>query len=846
MKKKIAGFVGATRALFVALAVSSPAVSFARDVKISLSHPKDGMEDVRKASFLGRDGKWKEGEAFIASLKARPHDGRNVEERQSVDMAEFGLFRTAKKARARRIKALKAAYDKGPSTFWGWAAWHYLKAEGVDLPMPERDPLRGLGEFGDGVVNLDVKMLEPSGLESKGSAAKLLAKAASEIPAVFRPEDFKKGSQTRRAILRARLVELCGEDAVDSVLGMKDGAALFARIWKDDDVLEDFLLSGPVFDAPVALEVLMTIFLNDGKDQWTRTGMGRKVAVAVAVNARGGKDFNMTLQIRHFAAFRRIGVWGRFHKDAQSHECSDWRFVVRYARDPGDTLYLNTRRFLNRYTRNIMFGVPYRFKNCFAVSKWARNDECMKPWTASEWPRQYIRSRVGGVCTEQAMYAALLCNAHGLMAERAGQPGHCCWLLKRGGQPWRIYAGVRPYTQGVFVFWGKGFQAIASVDRAFADRAAHDESELLRFASEHEAKKNGPRGHAGDLARKAALRCPYNIPAWRAYTDSLKKRGASAEEWKAYLAELYAGAPEGRLLTWNFVHEALDALESLKVGRAELAMETARAFKALPQPASWIAEEMNFRKDALGRALKRFGADKDLKMKIVVAALDANENSPAYLPQIFSVAFSEFAKDEARRGQFIALVARYAGGDDSKIDWRRLYRKSGALDGAPQFRMMARLRDELDPPKSFDAAPRRDFGAAFVGDAYLSVSSSGKGDAPEDRSRVCDLSSVAPERKFLLETKAEKSPWAVAELPGDVEIAGLRAEGELAGAKAAFSPDGKEWDEPRSFENAGGVFRIDLGDDRKLAKYVKIFLPGGDAPRPLRLRKFLVYGKTIY
>ena len=834
-----------------AFATPVPAL-FARDVKTNLPHrPSDGMKDVRTASSFGRDGKWKEGAEFVAKLRAIPAKGRNIEERQSVDMAEFALYRTNGKERERAIKALKAAYDAGPSTFWGWAAWHYLGEFGVSVPKPKQDPLRGLGKFGDGVVNMKVRFLEPAAGRKimAGAAAKLLAKEAPLVPANPTVADFAEGSPARRAMLRTRLVEICTPAKIDEMLSMKGAEARFAKIWNDDRVLGDFLLSGPVFDGPAAIETLMTLYLNDEKERWSDSDTGRRATVAVAINSRrddGGK-VDMESTVRHWAAFRRIGEWDRFEAEAKKHDCREWRFVVRHPRDPGDTLYLNTRNFPKRYVHNTIFNVPYRKRNCFDVSKWAKNGEFMKPWTASGLPFQYLRTRVGGVCTEQSMWAALCANAHGLMAERAGQPGHCCWLLRRNKGDWRIYSNIRPYTAGVFLLWGKGFQYVVSTERAFADRKAHDESELLRFLADGGVARSGNGSRRSELIKMAAMRCPYNFPAWREYTDDMKKRGAKKEEWTAYLDTLLEKMPDGRLVTWDFVHEALDALAALGLDKNSLAKETARAFKALPQPKSWIAEEMNFRRDALGRELRRFGSRKDLKMKILVAALDANANSPIYLSHIFSCAFDQFARDEKAKKEFAALVAKFAnGGDSAKIDWRNLYKRTKCLEDKAAYRMMASLRNEIDPaPAGGDAPPREDYGARLVsGDAYLTLSSSGKGNAIEDYPRVGDLSGVPKGRKFLVFTKDEPGQWAQLELRGDAILSGVTVSGDVGPAAVMLSMDGKEWMEVARIGGDGG--RVDLGGTDRKAKFVRLVSLPEAGRRQMKIAKFLIYGKTLY
>jgi len=604
--------IGALAALSLSAAA---ALSACGDV---LPHkPKDGMGDVRTASEFGEAGKWDDGRKFIAELRARPADGLNLEERQSIDMAEFALLRhdlAANKPRA--VECLRSVYDAGCTSFWGWAAYSYLKEYGEDVAEPQKDPLRGVGAFGDGVVNMEPKRLAFADRTADGPAAAAWPASATNVADIVGADDLKPGSPVRRAILRRRLVETCGGDKIGAMLGAEGGAALFARLWDDDATLEDFLLSGPVFDAPLALETLMTLFLNDETNRWSRTEIGRRATVAVAINARPGDDMAGT--VRHWAAFRRIGEVGGFVKEAAKRDCREWRFIVQRPEDAAETLYLNTmRRFPTRRYGRLLKDVPYRKKNCFGVGKWAKDDEYMRPWTASGWPRLYLRSRVGGVCVEQSAWAARAANSQGIMAQTAYQPSrkatatkprapaHRCWLHRDEDGAWRISNNARPQTGGKFTLWGRGFQYIQSTERAFADRAAHDESELLLFAGR---------------VREAAMRCPYNWTAWRAYTDWLKAAGGTIDEWRRYLDEVMKLQPDGRLVTWDFAQEALDAMAAQGMGKRGLAEETKRFFAGLPKPKAKIAEEMDFERAALGRALKRLKGEPGLEEEVKKAA----------------------------------------------------------------------------------------------------------------------------------------------------------------------------------------------------------------------------------
>ena len=857
-----------------------------RDVKIDLPRrPKDGMGDVRKASDFGVAGKWDEGRKFVAALRGRPSDGMNLEERQSVDMAEFALLRHSFETnRTRCVECLKSVYDAGCTSFWGWAAYSYLKEYGEDVKEPLKDSLRGIGAFGDGVVNLVPKLLVTGNGEriprtkrvAKGDALAGVGtgdgcqlsiddrivssiKAVTNAFAISSHDDLKPGSPVRRAILRKRLVDICGEEKICEILSAKGGDMLFARLWEDDATLEDFLLSGPVFDAPLALETLMTLFLNDENEKWSKTPMGRRAAVAVAVNAQKGDDLAAT--VRHWAAFRRIGLAGRFAKETEKYDCREWRFIVRRPADPADILYLNAIvDFPRRYITNLSIrNVPYRKQNCFGskmfLNRYKRGGDYYRPWMDAGWPAAYLYSRVGGVCVEQANWAALCANAHGRLALSANQPGrpavkfitrkppHLCWLLRDADGSWRIVNGITSGTKPRFSLWGKGFQYMLSVERAFADRAAHDESELLLFVGR---------------VREAAMRCPYNWPAWRAYTDELKAPDASVEEWRRYLGEIVELQPEGRLVSWDFAHEALDALAAKGMKKNALAQETVRVFAGLPQPKSKIAEEMNFEKDALGRAMKRFRGFRALEDEVLDAALVANKECASYLPQVFAYAIKRFAKDKKRLGAFFAKAGEVLGGsgdetagekhkEGGEANWRRLCSVKGCGENREAFRMMADLRNEDDPPTGTATVPQEDYGAPLAsGDALVGISSGGRGDTPEDYARVSDATPYDPDRKGLFTTRAEDAPWAVVELAGATVVKGVTVIGAESNLVAWIAGEDGEWREVGGGTLKDDVMRLEIGGEPQPVRSVKVGFRPEAGKKVLCLKKILVYGERQF
>jgi hypothetical protein len=846
--------------LYAAVALFSAAVLFSlsgygKSLSLpELPHrPDDGMGDVRKASFLGRDKKWDEGKAFIKKLRQLPQKGRSVEQRQSVDMAEYGLLSQDFEAnRDRCIEVLKAAYDASPSSFWGWAAYYYLKKHGRNVPCPKRDPLRGLGEYGDGVVNLKVEYLDESerGGDSKNNAfVKRMEESSSEILShKLSEEDLAPGTDLRKKLLRLRLIDVCGAENLESLLATPKGKSLFASFWSNDAMMEDFLLSGPVFDAPFAIEVLLTL-LNNDLDGWHKTKLGRHVTVAIAINAKREEDKkkNLELIVRHWAAFKRIAERGRLHDDAKNYNCREWRFVVRHARDAADTLYLSTRRFPNRYILNVIFNVPYRMRNCFAVHVRAKGDEYMKPWLESGLPYQYLRTRVGGVCTHQSMWAALLANARGKMSERAGQPRHCAFLLRGKDRTWGIYSNIRPYTAGVFLLWGRGYQYVVSTERAFADKVKHDYSELLMFAGDFAEKNRSHSSRLGELRRAAAFACPYNFPAWNKYTEYLQSSNADADVWKRYLKDLVRTQPEGRLVTWDFANTAFDELAAKGLDKEELAGLTAKVFQALPEPKSKIAEEMNFRRAALDKSLKRFRSRKDLQLKILSAAFAANIDSPRYLPHVFACAMDKFRKDTGMLENFFAAAGLSEGGTSGRIDWRRIFNLPNAKSTRDILRMMAAYRDKFDPPAGEGKVKEFDFGAGLVSqDALVKLSSSAKADTPQDHPRVSDATAYDLKRKGLFCTKKEIAPWVQIDLAGSVSVNGVAVDGGGEDLEVSYSENGEKWIVACTVSAVSGKARFDCSKTPIKAKHIRVTSKHGAGKKALLLRKVLVYGKRLF
>ena len=128
----------------------------------------------------------------------------------------------------------------------------------------------------------------------------------------------------------------------------------------------------------------------------------------------------------------------------------------------------------------------------------------------------------------------------------------------------------------------------------------------------------------------------------------------------------------------------------------------------------------------------------------------------------------------------------------------------------------------------------------------MRISSSGKGDTPEDYARVSDATPYAPSRKGLFATKPEDAPWAVVELAGDVDVTGVTVVGEAKDLVLWLSEDGEEWRKVGDAATVAGDLRVDLRKDSPTANFVKVGFEPGDGKKPLSLSKILVYGNKQY
>jgi len=769
---------------------------------------KDGYHEVAKASDYRNRKQLAEGAAYVADLRKRPREGLSPVEIQAEDMAEFSLWRDEPAHREQCIELLKAAHAQGPETIWGWSALAYLEDFGAKdaVKAPKKDPYLHLGDIAKGVLDFEPKRID----ETKRTA------------------EVAKWRCDKKDILRTRLLELYDKTVVDE--------KLFSRLWDDDKAVADFLLSGPIFEPKQALESLMTLYLND-PEGWCATDEGRKITIATALNARplGKKDDPdaiMKNRLQCWAAYRRLSQRKLFDATTAKRDTREWRFIVRDPTRATDILYLNSRPIRGQ--------VAYRHFNCFGDYIFGPN--YYKPWRLSDWPYWYIVHRVGGICNRQSTYCAVSSNAHGFMAERAGQPNHCAWLLRDEKGVWNIRNDINKFTAGVFLFWGHGYQYIQATERAFASREKWDKSELLRFQKRY---------------KEAISACPYNLSAWRDYTDFLKSQKATSAEWKKYLSVVARAMSDGRTATWDLAFEGLEQYRKSGASDTEMVAEAVALVKALPEPEKRIPEEMNYEGEVLRRMSKLFKDNKEGFFKVLVTSLEANWGTRTYFTQILHYGLDAYSKDTDLCNRFMdafGKLAKYHAkkGDemDAKgLNWRPLIEATSRNHQRDAFQTLGALRNRLQPPPAGEAYPEQDFGARLVSNKGVFYTSGRvKGDCPEDYPRVIDVSPLRKGRPYQVAMKPVDKPWAILELQGLCKISGVRITGDkLVQTVVSLSEDGEKWTDVQTDDaTERGETRVTFQGVRPKAKFIRVARVANATAEPMRLSKVLVYGDTLY
>ncbi len=726
----------------------------------------DGIDDVTKANGLHE--KPEEGKAFIAELRARPQMHWSLEQRQSIDMAEFALIRRDPEQKEKARALLKKVYAAGGDTFWGWAAQGYLTDDAFgETVAPASTDRAACVKFGKGIVDRAFKpMTAAETVPSTQAVEKLFTSFRGKVDPILARSSGKLSEVQTTVLTRAWALHEIGTNALVFVLGRTGGRAFTNAFLKDREWLEDFFASGPVADAPAAFTNLFALVWNDERNEIRAGGLARRIATAMAVQSTGKHPTEQL--VRTFAGYRFLADAGRLHKTAYTQSVREWRFALGRILEASDLLYLND--YLNFPLENYggaCWCVPYRAHNCFGES--VQRPTYYRPWRNSPVPNQSLRPQVGGVCGALSTFGALSANAHGLLATTGGQPGHCALNRRRGNGAWDINNYVGRFTTAHNTFWGHPFTYLDVIERGYADRPRQLQADRLLWLARFAEEGGAAPGKVERWYQFAAAAAPKHFGVWRAYADWLSRdKSADEKRTATFFKALVKGLPEGRQATWDLVNETLErqtkgavvkgkVRDEARVERAVATLE--RLYPHLPQPTNTpTREEMNYR-GLLDRQLKFVGDDTAREQRLFKSVLMAQVGRPVFA-EVLGWGAARYLKDDAGAKNFVRLVESV--GTKSKvpvkIDCREMMLNAEKTGNLAVFRSVADLYDRLNPQPEGKRYPENDFGGRLVSArGMLTASSTCRWDHPELHGRTTDVSPGSS----AFHTNKETAPWAI-------------------------------------------------------------------------------------
>lgn len=806
----------------------------------------EGVATVRKATDFRLKNDFKGGDAYIASLRKIPQENLLPVQRQSIDMAEYALYRKTAERKAANKALLLKVLGEGRDTVWGQSALGYLVLSGEKIPLAPRKRA---------VVR--PRPEKPACEIPAFPLAAVAARVAAIAPDATLTEEQKKD------VALAAVLRRIGEEGWKA-LWARPGADAFAKAFFADRAwMEDFVWSGPC-DGAKALLALESLVYQDG-GRWIGKGdcTGRRFATATALQC-SSRDEAWLADI--IDAYRGVAREKRLHKVALTQSVRCWRYAIQQTQPPAFSHMLGNvlgpdipdqERYVDKYAnmpRRKYDGacnlIPYRDHNCFGDS--VQTAIYYESWLASgEFPLRMWSPVVGGVCGELSRFGAACANAHGIPATTCGQPYHCAYLLRHRNGSWSIGNNVSGPTGNHMGMFGGGYTYLVAEEGTFeGDREKRLEAD--RWCEIAQGRSN-PLG----LLKRACAAWPTHYGARRAAADAAAK--APLAEHRAFALDC-AKALEGwheplwALLTPYFSRVAKES------GAAALCDELV-AFAPLLKHSPDKNMEGDF-KAALASWTAPLAGDAALMEKTAHAMLEAQYGSEAFFAQTLGWCGVFLTSDPGRLDRFTAFLSSLGGGakggeaKKQAIELAPLVLAAAKADNIDAWRRLNALQASI-APESFDKnkKPRPDkaFGATLLsGEGMLRTSSTCKWDNPMRHIHAID---ATPVDGNLFHTDYETEPWAEVVLAGPSRVKGIVVENRhpnkgLRGRAAPFeiqiSEDGKEWQTVLEDGETRDEYRVDLQKNTALTRRVRVRRKPGVRIDPLHFTKILVYGDRLY
>ncbi len=414
-----------------------------------------------KISEFRNNDKFEEGEAFIKKEQNDPRNSKlTVEQKQVLALLPFCLTSNQEESKDANIALLKEVVKMDPTTRWGIGAAGWLEEWGEESPV-------AIPTLQERMAKIFSPLRKRNESAVKPMAQKIMDSDRETIKRMLRSK-ITLNNANRKALLRFYAMSLIGPETIDRSLAKEGGKTIANHLFGNLELLESFLLSGPINNPARAYEIWDNLMFQaaswknpfSSSEKWIDTPLGRNIAMAIALNAQ----FDDTISVYLLESYYRLSSAQRLVKNAYSYDTREFRYVVLNIH-PYDNLWLN--EFLScppdSYTGSC-WSCRYITYNFFGDSVQGRLYRA--PWDKF-YSSSEVSQKIGGVCGALSYFGASTARAHGVMAVPGGQPGHCAYMLRGSQDRWIIGYSVSPYTGAHYNFWGLSYQGLDMIEAIY-------------------------------------------------------------------------------------------------------------------------------------------------------------------------------------------------------------------------------------------------------------------------------------------------------------------------------------------------------------------------------------------
>ncbi len=799
-------------------------------------HPRgDGMEIVTQATKFRERKNFAGGEAFLKKqMKELPTKRLTTEQRQSLAMAKFSLYRDDRSKREELIELLRSTAATDETTFWGAAALGWLKiwnrhpislywgwkagdlkgnrldttiAYGVSYKLgragryvfsviPQKGPapqVREIVLFGKDETTplLTVKNPESVNGETRFSFALTREQARAVEKLVLKgTADADGASSGRFRIVRQafpprprRSTAVAFTPSVKSVVGK-----YLLRVIDRQDIDDIAAKEG-------GLEFLKTFFANEA---WMEQFAGSGPAGGERASGTGplGKalkalDFLVWADRRNFILGtkqgRNLATALALNHGATWNETKLLEFFSCYRAWAEDgTLYEPSKDYdVYQWRQAVSFArMDHPVENLRWLHHFANTD--MEAYFRLIWQVPYRKTN----CFGDSIYKPRFFEPwhhrfpHQELVHRVG--GVCGQLsmfasnaaAARGirsfpvGQPGHCAYAIRTEDPDR---WGIGNNVTHHTKpRHWGCRNFTDLEEQTRFYESKNRMASERARWAGDYA--AALKLGPNWHAAEEWRVKLVETKPPPEAWLPYgeaVRESFASAAalsNGWKLYIPFIHS--------QTGRAARLEAARKGFLAFKENRARTIEAPYFNEIALDPVAKIFRNDKNHEAiwELLPAILDGQTNTRTCYKQAIDWLSRTLMKDDESTQRFLAIVIAHAEKTNTKLDYPALIQKTSEEEDLTGFAQIYALMDRLSP-NSRAKRTKKTWPTEMAGGELLSMkgllktSSCGERNDPIFYRHALDEVGFAGGSAFR--TASEDAPWAVVVLPGPAEVSAI-------------------------------------------------------------------------